>query len=422
MNALIEFYQNEAQQRYAHLDWLSAHQDRALHDLRVMGFPTKKMEDWRYTTLDLFYQTQFATASPSETAPAVLPDFPYRDAVMLAQGAVHIPDSLLQRCPQGIVIKPLSVMLQEEPERIRPMFDHVLRREHAFHALNTAMLSDGVVIIIPQGIHLEFPIVLRHWQNQAESASYYRHLVVVEPGASASIIEEYSGEQAVVCHTNAVTEMKLGAQAQITHYKIQTEGCQTFHISHVGAVLAEGANFQSHVVSSGARIGRIDTSCYFEGAHAQCLLNGIYSARGTAHLENHAAIIHRVPMCESHLDYKGVADDKARAVFNSKVYVAPDAMQTKAHQYNKNLLLSKYAAVDTKPQFEIFADDVTCAHGATVGFLDNEALFYLQSRGIEQDAAHAWLEQAFMAENVERMPDEILRAWVRRRIQGEHDE
>lgn len=456
MNALIEFYHHEARQRPVSQDWLSAHRERALQDLAQMGFPTHHTEDWRYTRMDLYYQTGFNTLTPSPasgrgeqivsnpqhrrggqtvfnpeygreepTGPHLQGgteqqdlDFPYQDVVTLAHGAVHIPETLLKHYPAGVEIKPLSVMLHESPELIRSVLDTVLPRTHAFQALNSAMLHEGIVMMIPEGVQVEKPIVLRHWHEQPKQAVYYRHLVIAGKGSSATVIEEYSSDDDTICYTNVMTEVILESQARLTHYKIQREGRQALHTSHVSVRTAADALFQSHVVSTGSRIGRCDTTCSLEGAHAQCLFNGMYAARGETHLDHHTDILHHVPMCESQQDYKGIVDDQAHAVFNGKVYVASGAMHTTARQYNKNLLLSPHAAVDTKPQFEIFADDVTCTHGATVGFLDKETLFYLQARGIEEDDARCWLEQAFSAENVDRISDPLLKTWILDKLSG----
>jgi Fe-S cluster assembly protein SufD len=274
------------------------------------------------------------------------------------------------------------------------------------------MIHCGVFIYIPQRVRIEEPIALSHLQNQMNQAIHLRHLIIAEAGSQATIIEDYTGVEGCSYLTNTVTEVCLGGSAHLTHYKIQRESKAAFHIGHLSVQQGAHSHFASHSLSLGGMVVRSDISIYLQEKNAHCLMNGIYAPSEGQHVDHHTTVHHLMPDCSSEQDYKGILNGRSRAVFNGKVKVAKDAQHTNAQQQNKNLLLSPNAEIDTKPQLEIFADDVVCSHGATVGQLDEEALFYLATRGIDRMEASHYLINAFAENNLRLIPDRKLADWM----------
>ena len=394
MSDLLDFYEQQASARFSNIPWVARAQEKALSDFARMGFPVRHQEDWKYTAVDGFLQQQFlAGDSPSLSFLGSLssPDFlssPRR------RGSIPIQcmEVELEMDPRlrgddkdcgddKAIIQPLATALIEHADKIKPYLGKILQQQHGFQALNTAMLQDGVFIYLPAGVCLTKPLLLSHWQDKTNQASYVRHLVIAEAGSSACIIEDYQGEADTNYFTNTITEVALAAGAKLTHYKIQRESKHAYHIGHLAVNQAANSEFYSHSFSIGGKLVRSDITISLKESGAHCLMNGVYAPADLQHIDHHTLVNHQVPNCSSEQDYKGILSGHSRAVFNGRVVVAKDAQHTSAKQQNKNLLLSANAEIDTKPQLEIFADDVVCTHGATVGQLDEEALFYLAARG-----------------------------------------
>ena len=262
------------------------------------------------------------------------------------------------------------------------------------------------------GVCVEEPIVLDHWQSGAAQGVHIRHLIIAQAGAEASVVESFNGAVDTCYFTNVITEIHLAEQSKLTHYLLQEEGHQAFHIGHLAVQQAHSSEFNSHLLGIGGRLVRRDLVIDLDHEYAKCSMNGIYIPADNQHQDYHTKVSHKVPNCRSKQDYKGVLKGHSRAVFNGKVLVERDAQHTEAHQQNKNLLLSANAEIDTKPQLEIFADDVVCSHGATVGQLDDNALFYLQSRGLEVEEAQRYLIHAFVIDNLRQVPNKLLADWM----------
>lgn len=411
MSEILNFYQQQA-----HLSpkpWLAALQSQALAQLGAQGFPTRRDEEWKYTQTDALLKHSFT--QPKAHTGALTParaTLPVDLQLLIHNGAIVNADELLARLPKGVLVLPLSRALQEHEALVQPHLGQVLHQEHGFHALNTALIHCGVFIYIPKGVCLDEPIALVHVQDEDNQAVHLRHLIVAESDSQACVIEDYSGAQECVYFTNTVTEVVLGAKAQLTHYTIQREGKSAFHLGHLSIKQAAYSQFANHSLSLGGALVRSDLSIYLQEQHSHCLMNGIYAPAEGQHVDHHTTVHHLVPHCSSEQDYKGILQGRARAVFNGKVIVAKDAQKTDAKQQNKNLLLSAHAEIDTKPQLEIFADDVVCSHGATVGQLDEEALFYLATRGIDKLEAAHYLIQAFAQDNLRLIPHPELSQWM----------
>lgn len=410
MSECVEYYQSQAQKALSSNAWLSSRQQEGIEQFMQMGFPTRHDEDWKYTAVDAFIKHRFAAGA--NTAIATTHDQP---ALPIAAHHILFIDGQLSPMPvlpDGIQVLSLMDALKAMPEKIMPHLGDVLTTEHAFHALNTAMMEKGVCLIIPEGVSLSKPLWITHHQTQSDQAVYLRHLMIAEKGAEATVIEEYTGVNEACYTTNSVTEINLAANATLTHIKIQRESHAAYHIAHVAVKQSEHSRFASHSFSFGGRLVRSDLTIHLDESFAQCSMNGIYLPFQGQHMDHHTLVYHAAPTCESAQDYKGIIGKQGRAVFNGRVVVEQAAQKTVAKQQNKNLLLSQQAEIDTKPQLEIFADDVVCTHGATVGQLDEEALFYLATRGIDYTEASRYLMQAFMTNNLRAIPNAELAVWI----------
>lgn len=406
MSDVTDFYQQQATNGVSDIPWLAQLQNNARVDFERIGFPTRKTEDWKYTSVDGFLKQRFVNATARANNSARETDLPLEcNTVSLVNGVVIGADALATTLPAGVVVLPLAQALLSHADKIKPWLGQILKQEHAFQALNTAMLQCGLFIYLPEGVSLTKPLLLAHWQDQPQQAMHVRHLILAEAGSSATIIEDYQGDASTEYFTNTITEVHCAANSTLVHYKIQRESKLASHIGHLAVNQSASSQFDSHLFSFGGKLVRSDIMFNLQASHARCFMNGIYAPTDGQHMDCHTTVTHAVPDCNSAQDYKGILNGHSRAVFNGKVIVAKDAQHTEAKQQNKNLLLSVDAEIDTKPQLEIFANDVICTHGATVGQLDEDALFYLATRGIERAEACHYLIQAFAAENLRAITD-----------------
>jgi len=280
--------------------------------------------------------------------------------------------------------------------------------------LNTALFADGAFLYVPPGDVVETPIHVMFVSTDEgrPTMAHPRVLAVIGENAKASVIESYVGPGDARYFTNAVTEIVVGENGSLDHYKIQRESLHAYHVATMQVLQKRNARFQSHSVSFGGSIVRNDIVAVLDGEGVDCTLNGLYLGDGRRVVDNHTTIDHAKPHCGSREIYKGILADHARAVFNGKIIVRPDAQKTDAKQTNKALLLSEDATINTKPQLEIFANDVKCTHGAAVGQMDDEAIFYLRARGLGLNEARNLLVHAFAGDVLNRMPLEALRTRV----------
>ncbi len=370
----------------------------ALHRLRkaaisrfaTLGFPGPRDEEWRFTPVSPLVQVPFEWAH--------------------ADGSSFTFDPPL---PEGVLLCSLAEALEKHASLVEPhLGHHADYKSHPFTALNTAFLSDGVFLYVPPGRVVEGTITF-HYRPAATGTAprvwHRRGLVVLGANSQAIVIEEFAGPAGARYFTNAVTEVVLGESAVLDHYKVQEEGSEAFHFHALQVRQDRASNFSSHTVTFGGQWVRNEINAVLAAEGCECTLNGLYQATGQQLIDNHTAIDHAKPHCNSHELYKGILDGKARGVFNGKIYVRQDAQKTDAKQTNQTLLLSDDATINTKPQLEIYADDVKCTHGATVGQLDAESLFYLRSRGIGAAEARALLTYAFANDVISRIKVDALR-------------
>ncbi len=377
-----------------------------------LGFPTTRDEDWRFTNVSPISRTQFS-AAPSDLSSWGEGQLEQR--LVQYEGGVRLvfingrysPELSSRKLPRGIHATPLREANGAVAAHLARYADY---QDRAFVALNTAKFEDGACIEIPQGTVVEEPIHLVFLASGGvvPVISHPRNLVVIGPGSRATVVESYIGHGAKY-FTNAVTEIVAGDHSVVDHYKLQEEDERSFHVATLQVQVGRDANFSTHSISLGGSLVRNDINAVLaEGTEATA--NGLYLPSGSQHVDNHTVIDHARPHGTSHELYKGILSGASAAVFNGKIIVRAGAQKTDAKQTNKNLVLSEDATINTKPELQIHADDVRCTHGATIGQLDQEAIFYLQSRGIGKEQARDLLTYAFARDVIDRIKVEPLRA------------
>jgi len=398
--------------------WTRPLRRSAIARFAELGFPTTHHEEWKYTNVTPITRVPFQPAPPAvynptatKLASAVIPDLVCTQLVFL-NGRFAPELSALRGLPQEVEVGSLAMALQQRPPWIEAhLAHHADFEDQAFVALNTAFMRDGAYVYVPRGVALDGPIHLIFMsQQQGEAAvSYPRNLLVLEASAQATVIESYVGLANDVYLTNAVTELILGENAVIEHCKLERESAAAFHIATLQVQQERSSHVTSHAITMGGALVRNTLNVVLAGEGAGSTLNGLYMGTNQQLLDNQTRIDHVMPHCTSRELYKGILDGKARGVFNGKVVVHKDAQLTDASQTNKNLLLSADASIDTKPQLEISNNDVKCSHGSTIGRLDANSVFYLRSRGLDEDEARGLLTYAFASELVQRITLESLR-------------
>ncbi len=399
------------------LGWLQPLRESAINCFGEIGFPDlARDEDWRFTDITPILDVPFRlpTRSPDLRGLAAIADGPLRSCQLTFVNGRFVPElSSTLGLADGVRATSLATMLTSEPGLVaKHLGRHAGFDRHPFVALNTAFFGDGAFIHVPRGVISTEPIhvLFISLPGGEPMVTHPRALVLADEGTQATIVQSYISPGRDVYFTNAVTEMVLGPHAVVDRYKLQRESNAAFHLASLHVHQARASNFQSHAISFGAAIARDEIHAILNGEGAECTLNGLYEATGDQVVDNQTTIDHATPHGTSRQLYKGVLNGRARGVFNGKIFVRPGAQKTDAVQENKNLLLSDDAVIDTKPQLEIFADDVKCKHGATIGQLDLNMLFYLRSRGIGEEAARRLLIHAFASEILDQVKVEPIRA------------
>ncbi len=394
------------------LPWVRAWRDRGARTFRELGLPTTRHEGWKYTALGVLEKHSFVPAtqagSVNDLAAWRLPGGAH--TLVLVDGHFVAGLSDLGRLPGRAVVKSFSDALAQVPY----LLESALGEEtDAFGALNAALAADGVFIDLGEGVVVEQPIHVLHITTQAGSMTNSRTLLIAHAGAAATLVEEHLGLTGESYFANMQTRALLASEARVEHLRLQREGAKAQHIGGLRVHQASGSRFVSQVLSVGAQLSRQDVATRFEGSACLATLNGLYMLAGRQHADHYTTIDHASPGGTSRELYRGILDGAARGVFTGRVVVHPKAQGTDAAQANHNLLLSADAQVDTRPQLEIYADDVKCSHGATVGQIDENMLFYLRSRGVGLELARNLLIHGFAQEVIEK----ISIAAVRERLE-----
>jgi Fe-S cluster assembly protein SufD len=414
---LANFRQDFGNGRLASPAWLKALRESAIGIFDRLGFPDQNDEDWKYTSVEPIISQPFERKRRSEavSVEAILPRA-FADAacnrLVFVNGTFAPELSLWRDVPANVRVQSLADAIRRDEQILAPYLAACARHEReAFFALNTAFMEDGAVVIVPSNCRLENPLHLIFVANAGEKriALYPRNLLLVGSGSEVKIVESYLGLGTGAYFVDAVTELVGEENSSIDYYRLQRESDTGFHVGAVDARLKRNCRFTSHAITLAGSLVRNDVHVALEGEGSECILNGMYLLDGREHVDNHTEIEHMRPRTTSFELYKGILSGHAHGVFNGKIVVHKDAQKTDARQTNKNLLLSEHAAVNTKPQLEIHADDVKCSHGSTIGQLDADALFYLRSRGLDSDEAQSLLSYAFASDVVGRIRIPSLR-------------
>ncbi|ABE46163.1 Fe-S cluster assembly protein SufD [Polaromonas sp. JS666] len=426
-----EFARLKASLPGGHLPWLRRAREAGLASFADTGLPTLRQEDWKYTSVAAIEKGRFVLATltpptPNGVTAQQIEDWSLPDTqrLVFVNGHYQPRWSRIAPLPAGVTLASLAELLERDPECLESLLGPTPHAypsgcyPSAFAALNAAFMSDGAYVHLAAGVALDTPIHLLFVTTEAGLAVQTRNLVVADAGSRASLIEHHVAVGEGAYFTNVITDLVAGRDAEIEHHKLQQESLKAFHVAAVNADQQHGSRFTSRSFALGAVLARIDIGVGLNAEHTTCALDGLYMTDGRQHIDHHTRIDHARPHGTSREFYKGVLAGASRAVFNGKVIVHADAQHSDADQTNRNLLLSDNAEVDTKPQLEIYADDVKCSHGATVGQLDPEQIFYLRSRGVDDASARALLTFAFAEEVVDRVGIAPLRARLEKLLLG----
>lgn len=399
--------------------WLSDVRRAGLDRFADLGFPKARDEAWKYTNVAPIVRVPFAPAAQDgprridRLEGALLPG---REGAQIVFVNGRYAPELSSSGPRGdgVEFASLRKVLAQRPEAAEPYLAKIEHNGNAFTAVNAALFEDGAFVRIPAGLAVAEPIhlVFLSEPDFGPTVSHPRNLVIAEPGSQAAIVESWIGAGDALYFTNAVTEAVVGEGAVLDFYKLERESLKAFHVATMEILQKRDSSFTSHSITLGGALVRNDLNVRLDATGASCTLNGLFLGSGTQHLDNHTLIDHAQPHGTSRELYKGIMSGKSRGVFNGRIIVRQDAQKTDAMQTNKNLLLSKEALVNSEPALEIFADDVKCRHGSTIGQLDETAMFYLRSRGIGEEDARSLLVYAFASDVASRIRIAPLRAMV----------
>ena len=389
--------------------WIAARRQAGAARFEAMGFPHRRVEEWKYTDVRAIARGDFALAGDAEFSPAsaaalTLPIEAHR--LTFVDGVFAPSLSQLDELPGGVQLMPLSAALEQNHEAVGGPLGRLTGVEFsAFAALNTAFMEEGAVLRLAPGTVVEKPIVLQFLSRAGEQAvmSHPRILIEMAGRSEATVIEHHVGQEEAANFTNLVEEIILERGAILTHYKLQEASLQDLHVASIHVEQARDSRYVSCNLNLGGALVRNDLVAELNGQGAETQFNGLFYGQGRQHVDNHTLVNHNAPHTVSRENYKGILDDRAHGVFNGKVIVKRDSQKIEAEQSNANLLLSDRAEIDTKPELEIYADDVKCAHGATTGQLDEEAVFALRTRGIDEQTARGLLTLAFAGEVMEQV-------------------
>jgi Fe-S cluster assembly protein SufD len=402
--------------------WLEDFRAQQFKQFIQRGLPTKKEEAWKYTEIKQSLIPAELGSINEWLSPKKLAEIKkIAEVIFTFINGQFVEDLSFQT---GEIASSISQMLEKNPERLKPYLTQEMDGQRfPFAKLNSALFRDGVFVDIPKKSKIHKPIYLlfiNTQQNQFLTNS--RNIIVANENSEVTIIEEHLGQTAQHYFTNVVTDIKAAANAAVTYYKLQAEDETATHTANIFVEQQQNSRVKTYFLSCGARLARDDLSIWQHASGTETEMYGLYTLQhDQQHIDHHLHVDHLAAHGTSSMLYKGVMAKKSRAVFNGKVHVHPEAQQINAHQFNHNLLLSADAEIYTKPELEIYADDVKCTHGATVGQLDNESLFYLRSRGIDLTEAHALLRRAFAEEIYSKIEDANIAQYLQKRMHS-HDE
>ena len=396
----------------------------AISKFDSLKVPTQKDEEWKYTNILPLLKYNFSPLPLKvNVSQKLIGKFLFdkmEHSLLVFVNGIFSPElSKLIDLPKGVEAGSLAEAIKNDNQIVKKYLGNYAKDEnHFFTTLSTAFTKDGAFIYVPDGEIIEEPIhIIFYTKSGSENIlTQPRNLFVAGKNSQVSIIEHYVSDEESVYFTNSVTEIVADENAVVDHIKLQEESKKAFHIARMEVDQERNSNFSSHLISCGGEISRNDFNARFNNEGGQCMLNGLFMIEDEQLFDAHTMIDHAKPYCNSHEHYKGILQDKAKGVFNGKVMVRPDAQKTNAFQENNTILLSDDAVMNTKPQLEIFADDVKCSHGATIGKLNDEAKFYLKSRGIGEESAIAILIHAFASDVITSIKISALKDYLEKII------
>ena len=413
MNYSAAFRENLAREKN---DWLRDLRENAFAYFTENGFPTVQNEDWKYTNVAPIAREKFEITgnakADTEKINALFSAAENGNRLIFVNGILNAELTDVSSLPTGAKILSLREAIADKSFGAivkENLAKSVNAETNGFTSLNTAFLDEGVFIYIAKDTKIEAPIHLAFVSTNENSASFPRVLFIAGRGSEATLVESYLRTDETKYLTDAVIEIDLADDAKLKHFRVQRESHGAFHVGTTAVNLNRAGIYDSTNITLGGKLSRHDIRVKFNAEGGEAFVDGLYLVGEEQHADTHSVIDHAVPNCTSHQTYKGIIDEKARAVFNGKVFVRENASGTDAQQSNKNLLLSNDARVDTKPQLEIFNDDVKCSHGATVGQLEEEELFYLLSRGLNESLARNLLTYGFAEEVINKIEIESIK-------------
>ncbi len=405
--------------------WLHKRREEAIETFSKLGFPSVQNEDWRFTNIAPIARNSFRISedgyvrlSKDDINLFELPGLKCNQLVFI-NGRFSPELSFLNQLPKGVKILNLKRAFVEEQELLeKHLSSYADFTNEAFTALNTAFMDDGALISISSGTALQEPIHLLYVSTFDDVQSYVnpRNLIIIEKNCQVNVVEQYASLSEGVYFSNVVTEIAVGENSVVEHYMIERESKKAFNVSTLRVQQERSSNLSTHSLLIGGSLVRNNVHPVLSGEGCHTFINGLFMSTGRQHMDNYMKVEHASPHCDSRQLYNGILDGKSRGVFHGRIIVHKNAQKTDAKQTNRNLLLSDSAQIDTKPQLEIYADDVKCTHGATIGQIDENALFYIRSRGLSLDSARAMLLYAFTRGNLERMKVEPIRSYIERLI------
>lgn len=399
--------------------WINDARTEARQAVNELALPARKQEAWRYSDLSRLYKHHFLDTGRPVLRDSDVEQWVYGRAdshrLVFANGHFVADMSTNHALRHGVTIGSLKDRLASDPERVtRWLSLHAWQKPDVFSELNRAFIDDGALIHIDTNVVLDKPveIVYLNTSSEQDALAQPHTLVILESGSQATVVERYAGSGKTRYFFNGVTAVSLGEKAKLQHHRLQHESADAHHLSRLGLYQEAASEYHGVNIATGGAWSRSDIHARFGGHHAVCNLDGLYTTGENQYTDFHLDVVHGLPHCRSRENFKGIVYGKGRAVFDGRILVEKDAQKTDAQLSNKNLLLTPFAEVDTKPQLEIHADDVRCSHGTTVGRLDSNQLFYLRSRGIDEQEARKMICLGFAAQVLAHVEDEAVRNFI----------
>ncbi|MCU1219020.1 MAG: sufD [Candidatus Angelobacter sp.] len=418
----LEIFDQFSNRAAAQPRWLQSLRQDAFARFSEVGFPTTHDEDWRFTNVSTVANTAFELAGPETVSEEQLEPFgasQFGSHLVFINGLFSKELSTVAALPKGVTVGSLAAHLKNDPASVEQHLGRYLNTQRdRFAALNTAFIEDGVFVYVPRGVVVEAPIYVLYVTipGATPTMNHPRNLIVAEENSQVTVVEDYVSLGESITFSNAATELVAGDNANVSHYMIVREGEQAYNFSTLRIQQGRRANVATHSLLLSGALVRNNVHPVLAGEGSECLINGLFMANGRQHMDNYMLVEHASPHCDSRQFYNGILNGQSHGVFHGRIIVHKDAQKTDAKQTNRNLLLSDDAQIDTKPQLEIYADDVKCTHGATIGQFDDNALFYLRSRGLAEAAARHVLLLAFANECLDRMKSPQVRDHLERLV------